>query len=335
MAFKVETNTYSGEYGRSAGAVVNATIRSGTNKLHGTVFEFLRNDKADARNFLLLPSQPPPELRRNIYGGTLGGPIRKNKTFLFASWQGTRQNSGASTIVETLAPAAYRTGDFSSVKTAINDPLLTVPNGTGGYVKTPFPGNVITPTRISPATVLLMKDLPLPETSAAANNYVASPITVLSRDQWDQRGDQNFSNSDKLFVRYSYYVYRFVNPGPLPAPLIGSTNFQQSNNDQSGHGAVLGETHIFRGAIVNEFRTGYNRISNALAPFITDNLFAKYGFGYVPPAAGLTGLPAISISGYASLGEATFLPDAKGSATFQLADGGSCKKGAHFLREGV
>ena len=334
MEFKVETNTYSAEYGHSAGAVVNATIRSGTNRIHGTAFEFLRNDAVDARNFFLLPSQPTPELRRNIYGGTLGGPIRKNKTFLFASWQGTRQNSGASAIVETLEPASYRTGDFSSVKTALNDPLLTVPNGSGGYVKTPFPGNVIPANRISSASALLLQPLPLPETSAAANNYVASPITVLSRDQWDQRGDQNFSNSDKLFARYSYYVYHFVNPGPLPAPLIGSTNFQQSDNDQSGHGAVLGETHIFRGAVVNEFRAGYNRVSNSLAPFITDNLFAKYGFGYVPPAPGLTGLPAISISGYASLGEATFLPDAKGSDTFQLTDGLGWNKGAHFIRAG-
>jgi hypothetical protein len=335
MEFKVETNVYSAEYGHSAGAVVNATIRSGTNKLHGSLFEFIRNDKVDGRNFFLPATDPTPELRRNQYGATMGGPIRKNNTFLFGSWQGTRQNSGASTIVETLASQAFRSGDYSSIKTAINDPTLTVPNASGsGYTKFPFPGNIIPQSRISPTSLLLMQPLPLPETSAAANNYVASPITLLSRDQWDQRGDQNFSNNDKLFVRYSYYIYHYVNPGPLPSPIIGSTTFQQSTNDQSGHGAVLGETHIFTATIVNEFRAGYNRVSNALAPFITDNLFAKYGFGYVPPAPGLTGLPNITINGYSALGEATFLPDAKGSDTFQLSEGLTWNKGSHFVRAG-
>jgi hypothetical protein len=335
MEFKVETNTYSAEYGHSAGAVVNATIRSGTNRYHGTIFEFLRNDKVDARNFFLLPTDATPELRRNQYGGTLGGPIRKNKTFFFASWQGTRQNSGAGTIVETLESPAFRAGDFSSLKTAINDPTLTVPSPTGtGFVKTPFPGNFIPASRISPTTKLLLDPLPLPETSAAINNYVASPITLLNRDQWDQRADQNFSNNDKLFVRYSYYILHFVNPGPLPAPLIGSTNFQQSINDQTGHGAVLGETHVFGAALVNEFRAGYNRVSNALAPFVTDNILAQYGFGYIPPSPGLTGLPTIAISGYSNLGEAGFLPDIKGSDTFQMNEGLTWNKGSHFIRVG-
>jgi hypothetical protein len=334
MEFKVETNVYSAEYGHSAGAVVNATIRSGTNHLHGSLFEFFRNDVMDARNFYLLPSQATPELRRNQYGGTIGGPIRKDRTFFFASWQGTRQNSGAATIVESLEPASYRTGDFSSVKSAINDPTATVPDGNGGYVKSPFPGNLIPANRISQPAALLMKDVPLPETSAAANNYVASPINISNRDQWDSRADHNFSSNDRLFVRYSYYTLLGVTPGPLPAPIVGSTNFQQSNNNQSGHQGVIGETHVFGQAMVNEFRAGYNRVSNSLQPFITDDLFAKYGFGYVPPAPGLTGLPSISINGYSNLGEATFLPDIKGSDTLQVNDGLSWNKGVHFLRAG-
>jgi hypothetical protein len=335
MEFKVETNVYSAEYGHSAGAVVNATIRSGTNRFHGSVFEFFRNDIMDARNFYLLPTQATPELRRNQYGGTVGGPIRKDKTFFFTSWQGTRQNSGASTIVESLAPAAYRTGDFSSIKTAINDPAATVSNGSGGFIKSPFPGNIIPGNRISQPSSLLMRDVPLPQTTALANNYVASPINISNRDQWDTRGDHNFSNNDRLFVRYSYYILHAISPGPLPAPIVGSTNFQQSNNDQTGHQGVIGETHLFGQNVVNEFRTGYNRVANSLNPFITENLFAKYGFGFVPPAPGLTGLPNITMSGYSNLGEATFLPDTKGSDTFQANDGISWTKGAHFLRVGA
>src|SRR5581483_7774770 len=111
-------------------------------------------------------------------------------------------------------------------------------------------------------------------------------------------------------------------------------NFQQSTNDQSGHGAVLGEPHIFTSAMVNEFRAGYNRVSNALAPFITENLYSKYGFGYIPPAPGLTGLPTVAINGYEQLGEATFLPDIKGSDTFQLSDSVTWNKGSHFIQWG-
>ena len=121
--FKVETNTYSPEYGHSAGAVLNATTKTGTNRLHGSLFEFLRNDAVDARNFFLAPSTPKQELRQSQYGGTLGGPIVKNRTFIFGSWQGTRQNSGT-TIVSTVPSAANLAGSFSSLlpKTAITDP---------------------------------------------------------------------------------------------------------------------------------------------------------------------------------------------------------------------
>jgi hypothetical protein len=180
----------------------------------------------------------------------------------------------------------------------------------------------------------LFAPLPLPATSAAANNYFSSPVAVLSRDQWDQRLDHSLSSADKIFLRYSYYLYHYTNPGPLPSPLIGSTTFQQSLNDQSGHGAVLGETHLFGTSVINEFRAGYNRVSNALAPFVTDNLYSKYGFGYLPPAPGLAGLPSIVINGYSQLGEATFLPDSKGSDTFQLHDGLTWNKGTHFIRAG-
>ena len=333
MEFKVETNTYSAEYGHSAGAVVNATIRSGTNRYHGTLFEFLRNDKLDARNYFLLPTDRTPELRRNQYGATFGGPVKQNRTFFFASWQGTRQNQG-NTIVETLPNAAIRAGNFAG-KAVINDPAATVPNASGtGYTKFPFPGNIIPASRIAKTAAALTAILPQPETSAAANNYVTSPIQANKRDQWDMRGDQSFSNADKLFVRYSYYILNFVNPGPLPAPLIGSTNFQQSINDQSGHEAVLGETHVFGASVVNELRLGYNRVSNALNPFVTDVIDPQFGIGYIPAQPGLTGLPTIAINGYSNLGEAGFLPDAKGSDTAQITDSILWNHGAHFFKAG-
>jgi hypothetical protein len=334
--FKVETNTYSPEYGHSAGAVLSATTKTGTNSIHGSAFEFLRNDAVDARNFFLAQGTPKQELRQSQYGATLGGPIIKNKTFIFGSWQGTRQNSGT-TIVETLASSANIAGNFSSLlpKTAINDPLLTVPNPTGtGFIKTPFPGNIIPASRFAETSAKINPYIPAQNVPGPANNYVVSPVTVTDRDAYDLRGDQSFSNADKLFVRYSYYKLFVNNPGPLPAPLIGSSNFQQSINNQSGHQAALGETHVFGASVVNDFRAGYNRISNALRPFVSTDIDSEFGIGYIPPHPGMTGLTTIAITGYSNLGEAGFLPDAKGSDTFQMNDSVLWSKGKHYIKVG-
>ncbi len=333
--FKVETNTYSPEYGHSAGAVLSATTKTGTNKIHGSAFEFLRNDAVDARNFFLAPGTPKQELRQSQYGTTLGGPIVRNKTFIFGSWQGSRTNSGT-TLVETLPSAANLAGNFSSLlpKTAIDDPAATVTNANGTFTKKAFPGNIIPVSRFAQTSALIDALIPAQNVPGAANNYVVSPVTVNDRDAWDMRGDHEFSQADKLFLRYSYYKLYVSNPGPLPLPLVGSNNFQQSINHQSGHQAAFGETHVFTATLINDFRAGYNRISNSLKPFVGTDIDPQFGIGYIPPHPGMTGLPAIDISAYSSLGEAAFLPDAKGSDTFQLTDSLLWSKGKHYLRAG-
>ena len=131
--FKVETNNFSAEYGYSAGAVVNATIKAGTNAFHGTAFEFLRNDQLDARDYFLQPTAKKAILQRNLYGGTVGGPIVKNKTFVFGSWEGTRLNQGT-TLVTTIPTDAMKIGNFSGAGLKpIFDPASLAPNGTRIY----------------------------------------------------------------------------------------------------------------------------------------------------------------------------------------------------------
>ncbi len=170
--------------------------------------------------------------------------------------------------------------------------------------------------------------------AGAANNYISTPVATNNRNVYDMRGDQNFSDKDKLFLTYHYYKLYFYNPGPLPPPLVGSSSFQESINNQSGHQATLGETHVFSGTLINEFRAGYNRISNALRDFNTENLDSQFGFGFIPPHPNMTGLPDMTLTGYSQFGEAAFLPDTKGSDSFQVTDYLAWNKGKHYIKTG-
>jgi hypothetical protein len=332
--FKVETNNFSAEYGYSAGAVVNATIKNGTNAFHGTAFEFLRNDQLDARDYFLQPTAKKAILQRNLYGGTVGGPAIKNKTFFFGSWEGTRLNQGT-TLVTVIPTDAMKGGNFSGAGLKpIFDPSSLAPNPAGaGFIRSQFPGNIIPASQLDPRSTKLSTLIPEPN-NPGANNFAVAPEQRNKRNQFDVRGDQNFSDKDKLFLRYSYYTLNYVAPGPFGPPLIGSTAFQTSSNDQSGHEAAIGESHLFSANLVNEFRAGYNRISNALAPFVKDNITQQFGFVGVPQQPGVTGLPNIVISGFSNLGEAAFLPDAKGSDTAMVSDNLLWTHGNHFFKFG-
>ncbi len=329
--FKVETNNYSAEYGYSAGAVVNATIKGGTNRLHGGAFEFVRNDRFDAQNYFT-SSSAKPELRRNQFGGTLGGPIIKNKAFLFGSFEHTVERDGI-TYVTTVPTAAMRGGDFSG-QPVIYDPDTTKNLGGGVYSRTPFAGNIIPATRFDPAALKLLALFPNPTNSAAFNNYVSSPVESLSTNRFDFRHDLQITQSDSLFARYSYFTNDYNYPGPFAAPLVGSTTFQNSIKATVGNGAALGETHIFGPSLVNEFRAGYNRIEDNLQPFVKDYIDDKFGLGGIPAQPGVAGLPSISISGFTTIGEATFLPNSKISETATLEDHMTFLLGKHSLRFG-
>ncbi len=330
--FKVETNNYSAEYGYSAGAVVNASIKGGTNQVHGDAFEFVRNDKIDARDYFANPTAPKPELRRNQFGGTLGGPIVKNKAFLFGSWERTLERDGI-TYVTTVPTAAMQTGDFSG-QPAVFDPSSTVSLGGGVYSRTAFPGNRIPTSRYDPAAAKLLALFPAPTTGASFNNYVTSPVQDLTTNRYDFRHDLQLSRNDNLFARYSHFTNDYNHPGPFAPPLVGSTTFQQSIKATTGNGAALGETHTFSARMVNEFRAGYNRIEDALQPFVNSYIDDKYGLGGIPAQPGVVGLPSMSISGFTTIGEATFLPNSKISEALTFEDHLSLVLGNHNLKFG-
>ncbi|HEY1338749.1 MAG TPA: TonB-dependent receptor, partial [Bryobacteraceae bacterium] len=330
--FKVETNNYSAEYGYSAGAVVNATLKGGTNQFHGDAFEFLRNDKMDARDYFADPAAAKPELRRNQYGATFGGPIVKNKAFLFGSWEQTRERDGI-TYVRTIPTAAMIAGNFAG-QPAIFDPGSTENLGGGVYKRTAFPNNLIPGDKIDPAAAKLLALFPAPTNSAAFNNYVVSPVEPGHTNRLDFRHDLQLSEKDRLFGRYSHFTSGYAYPGPFAPPLVGSTTFQNSNKATTGNGAAAGETHVFSASMVNEFRAGYNRIADDLTPFVKDFIDDQYGLHGIPAQPGVAGLPSISISGFATIGEATFLPNSKISETVTLEDHVSRVIGKHNLRFG-
>src|SRR5262249_27753504 len=177
--FKVKTNNFSAEFGHAAGAVINATIKSGTNQLHGTAFEFLRNNDLDANNFFTnaagLPRAP---FHQNQFGGAAGGPILRNRTFIFGDYQGTRQNTSAGSSILDVPPAALRTGDFSQVSTIIYDPNTRQIGPNGVVIATPFPGNVIPQNRLNATSVAITNLVPAPNFGAGgalARNFFYQP----------------------------------------------------------------------------------------------------------------------------------------------------------------
>ena len=187
--FQVQTGNYDAQFA-SGGAVVNVITRSGSNQIHGSAFEFLRNDALDARQFF---DAQKPQFQQNQFGFAIGGPIRKHKTFYFGDYQGLRVHTAPTSILSEPT-AAMRSGDFSGYPATINDP----------NVGTPFPGNIIPANRIDPVAKNLLAIMPLPNLTGVVNNLRINPLAVQVQDQFDFRVDQLFSQRDAAFARYTY-----------------------------------------------------------------------------------------------------------------------------------
>ena len=268
--FKVKTSTFSAEFGHSAGAVVNATIKAGTNGFHGVLFEFLRNNALDANNFFTnAAGQPRAPFHQNQFGFAVGGPVvipklynGHNKTFFFADYQGTRQNTSAGTAITDVPPAALRSGDFSSVKTVIYDPATRRVGPTGLVIADPFPGNMIPQNRLNATAVAIAGLIPLPNFGAAgslARNFFYQPAQSSNSDQGDIRVDQTLSTANNFYARFSIGANSKPAVGSFPGFIGGGT----SSIDDSAQG-VLSDIHIFTPALVNEFRFGYVRHNGSI-----------------------------------------------------------------------
>lgn len=294
--FRVITNNYAAEHGHSAGGVITLSTRSGTNDLHGSVFEFLRNDALDGRNFFAARRTP---IRLHQYGGTIGGPIRKDKTHYFASWEQTRQTTSA-TLLQTVPDQRQREGDFSGLRDSAGRQILVYdPATTVGRERDPFPGNRIPAVRFDPVASAALSYWPLPNrtgTVTGASNYAASNNSSLNRDILVAKLDHQFRAADQLTVRYYLNDSLISKQGAYGIPVADP---DANSNDATVHSILGAHTHVFRPSLINELRVTYLRRKFIDQRFgAGEDLAGKIGLRGVSNAA----FPTFTLPGYASLG---------------------------------
>jgi hypothetical protein len=288
--FRVISNTYAAEYGHSTGGIVALTTRSGTNQYHGSLFEYLRNDALDARNFFATTTPP---LHLNQFGAALGGPIRKDKTHFFASWEETRQSAGAA-VFSTVPTEAQRAGDFSGISNKIYDPFSLV-NG----VKQPFPDNKIPASRFDPVAVAATAYWPLPNTTAGpngANNFLANSWSNMNRDIVVGKLDHSFTDSDRVSARYYINNASTVSNGSYGVPVSDPAAINTDVRIQSILGTYL---HTFSPTLLNNFQVSFmQRKYLQTRDGAGDNYAGQIGLTGVSEAA----FPTFNLAGYALLG---------------------------------
>jgi hypothetical protein len=331
--FQIQTSNYSAEFGRNAGAVMNVSIKSGTNQVKGTAYEFARHDRFDARDAFSYTDRngdgkaDPEELRQHQFGATIGGPVRTNRTFFFASVEALRSRTTEASSV-TVPTQLERQGIFDPAIVAIRDPL------TGQ----PFPGNAIPRNRWDPVAAAMIGLFPQPNfVDTTRDNYVSSPKHERDRYQYDLRFDHNFSGADKAFARFSRMDIRDDRDGPLPPPAVGAPNNETSLNNNQAHSLALSATRIFGPHVVNEARFGFNALETDKYPLVADAVNEQFGLRVAAPqpVSGLARLTFSGALGYVTLGEGAFTPNYKLSRTFQALDNLTLIRGRHSIKTGV
>ncbi|MGH9433285.1 MAG: carboxypeptidase regulatory-like domain-containing protein, partial [Terriglobia bacterium] len=354
--FKVLTYNYSAEYGTRGGPTVLLTTKSGTNQFHGTLFEFLRNTALDARDFFDVNRF---QFNENEFGGSLGGPIKKDKTFFFVDYQGRYLRQGLTTV-GTVPTLAMRQGDFTEPFVGQAPGSLYNPFASGGFPgNTPFmcdgsgnplptnsagiqpagtPCNRIPPSLINPIAQKLINLYPAPNVPGTlVGDYRAAPAKSLDEGEWDARLDHNFSTKDSIFARFSYDQATEFLPSGLPG-FIGQPGGFSSTQSLADHSrnAALSETHIFSPNSINQVTLGFNRDFNHILSYGTDSCESqKLGI----PGANLggvsCGLTDVSLgSTFWAIGDRGFAPFQGGTSVYSIKDSFDAIRGNHDIKIG-
>jgi hypothetical protein len=321
--FRILAETAPAEYGGTSGSTTTVITRSGTNALHGAVYEFLRNDALDARNFFAQTVEP---LKQNQFGATLGAPLRRNKDFLFGYYEGFRNVQGV-TQSATVPSDAERGGDFSGLKdpqTGLPAPLINFFSGQ------PFPGNRIPAPMLSPLALSLVQFYP--HANAGPNLFITTQNRRNQTDQGGLRFDHIFNERDQLSIRYARSASS--NTDPLSVAGANVPGFPVGE-DLSTHSAAVSETHVFGTSAVNVARLGFFRNIFDTDKPLNHTTSRSLGFGYDSTLSAAQGPPFIIVSGYASVGDPITGPRNTAQNTFEGADSWSYNAGRHSLKAGV
>jgi len=359
--FKVHTNALAAEFGQSNGGVISFVTKSGTNEFHGSLYEFVRNDAFDARNAFLTQRDPitgrtKPVLRFNQYGGTFGGPLYlprfgeggrvfrpgRDRTFFFVGYE--RWNHRQANINRSTVPtAAERSGDFSNTRDGtgklitIYDPATTKANPNGsGFVRDPFPGNIVPRNRMDPLSLRVLAYMPLP--NVAPNNAFTNSQNYLSlqgfptdQGEFSLRIDHNIGEKDRIFGRYTGTRNTRMNR----AWGLGPADTDARDDQRDNHNIIIGQTHVFSPTVLNEFRANATRQYLVFThPSFDQGWPAALGFPAIFPQ---DAFPPVQIDGVLTIGAARggFAGGHRRQHTIQIADSLTWTKGRHVIKLGT
>lgn len=342
--FDMVTNTINPEYGRNSGAILNASIRTGTNAFHGDGFEFYRDTFLNTKDFF---QKNPSVFHQNQFGGTIGGPVWKNHTFFFFSYQGTRARQAQAFGVPTVFTPAERSGDFSAdgIQTSttkspfamFGDSASTCPVSGGIKCASGTPYNKLFSTGVIPsqdlntvAVNLMNKFVPLP--NLGANQFTFSPVTTNSADQYIFRVDHTLGSKDTL-TGYGYFQ---TNPTADTLPFTGATVPGFGDESKRHYKQfTVGWTHTFSSNVLNEVRVGYTRFNFDAVEPQTPTLPSSAGFAINPQDPAVAGLPVIALNGLFTLGFSSNGPQPRKDQTYGLTDNFTWVHGKHTFKFGI
>jgi hypothetical protein len=320
--FNVDQTSYKAEFGGKSGGVINVITKSGSNRFHGSLFEFVRNDLFDAKNFFDSPSQPIPPFKQNQFGGSLGGPILKDSSFFFLDYEGQRIHK-SDTQLFTVPTDQERAGNFTGTGITINNPA------TG----TPFANNTI--PVVDPVATALMAKFPRANRPGLTNNLLASDLSTLSVNQYNMRVDHTFSQSDNIFVRGSIYDANEFDPfgsGALNETLLPGFGYNLRTHTDN---LAVSWNHIVNASWINELRFGWMWVGGGQSSPNAGTDFA--GATGLQGATGNpfdTGYPQAAVTGFTTMGESTQYVSRKDS-NYELFDNVIWHHATHTVKFGA
>lgn len=319
--FEMLTSSYDAAFGRNPGAQVNVVLKSGGNDFHGSLFEFHRNAALDARNFFAPAGEAKPKYIRNQFGGSLGGPIKRDRTFFFGDYEGTRSREGI-TRITNVPTALERAGDFS--QSLFGFPI-------DPFTGMPFPGGVIDPLRIHPVGRAIAALYPLPNRNVPFQNFVSSPTQGDDNDSFDVRLDHHLNDMAELTFRYSFGDRNLFEPftGSTFAlvPGFGDTVKRRSQN------AMTALTLVLTPTLVNETRVAFSRVASSVTQEAS-RLNPDVGLPVVSPNPRDAGLSFIAVTGFSPLGDEGNNPQNAVTNVYQVIDTASYVRGRHLIKFG-